>query len=326
MAIGEFDLIRRYFRPLAGEGAFDLTDDAAILQLGPGEELVVTADMVAAGVHFLPDDPADTIARKALRVNLSDVASKGAKPAGYIMTVAFPRDVEEGWIAEFCRGLAEDQREFDTRLLGGDTIGIASGLTVSITAFGKVPAGEMVHRFGGRPGDRLYVSGEIGCGAAGLRLLLGETILGPLPPAARQRLIGRYRVPQPRTALAEAVRACASAAMDVSDGLIGDCDKLVAASGCGAVIHADSVPLDPDLVTVAKDDSVLAALLTGGDDYEILAAVPPEDEERFRFMAARAGIAVTRIGELVEEAGAVEVLRGGRPMDLARRSYDHGRT
>lgn len=326
MAIDEHSIIERYFRPLAGEGAFDLLDDAGRLTAPRGKDLVVTADMICAGVHFLPGDPPETIARKALRVNISDLAAKGATPLAYVLAAAFPPTLEESWLAAFCGGLQADQQEFGISLLGGDTVAIPAGAPVfSITAFGTVPKGGMVHRSGGQPGDLLYVSGAIGASAAGLALLIGSP--GPwdaLSMRDKRDLIARYRLPEPRPALVPALLSCAHAAMDISDGLVGDCDKLTAASRCSAVIDAKAIPLPVSLRAAASAPQRLAKLITGGDDYEILAAIPPERETEFREAAEAARMPVTRIGVLREGEGPTEVRHGGRPMSLPQRSYVHG--
>jgi len=323
VAVDELSIIDRFFRPLAGEGSFALTDDAASLGVPAGFEIVVTTDMVAAGVHFLANDPADSVAQKALRVNVSDLAAKGAKPFAYVLGLGLGDETGEQWLAAFADGLGRDQKTHSMSLLGGDTISVAAGPVISITAFGLLPVGRMVHRFGGRPGDALYVSGEIGAGAAGLALLKSEA--GPwdaLPEKARNILVRRYRVPEPRVALSSALLEFASAAMDVSDGLVGDCDKLSAASGCSALIEAGRIPLPDGLGMV--DERILARLLTAGDDYEILAAIPPRNEAGFRAAAAKAGVAVSRIGSLRAGGGKrTDVLVEGRPLPLYRRAYMH---
>ena len=321
----EHSIIDRFFRPLAGAGSFELRDDAAKLIPPPGCDLVVTADMIASGVHFLPGDPADTIARKALRVNLSDLAAKGARPLAYVISAGFTADIGDTWLAAFAQGLAADHRQFGVALLGGDTITLPEGPVISITAFGAAPTGRMVHRFGGRAGDALYVSGSIGAAAVGLAILKREA--GPWDALAAgecDALVGRYRVPEPRVALASALAEFASAAMDVSDGLVGDCDKLAAASGCSAVIEAECVPL-PGLFARTFDDRLLARLLTAGDDYEILAAVPPETASAFEAAALAVAIPVARIGLLAEGEAPTKVLREGRQLSLTRRSWVHGR-
>jgi thiamine-monophosphate kinase len=323
--LDEFGIIRRFFRPLAGEGALDLNDDAAHLTVPPGFDLVVTADTIASGVHFLPEDPPESVACKALRVNLSDLAAKGAEAIGYVLSIALSQEIDGGWLGAFAQGLRADQDAFGISLLGGDTISVRHAPVISITALGRVPSGDMVRRSGGAPGDALYVTGAIGGATAGLAVATSEPgAWEGLAGLVRERLLRRYRVPEPRIGLAPVLRAHASAAMDVSDGLVGDCDKLAEASGVSAVIEADLVPIEPGLAALAEDDAMLARLITGGDDYEILAAVPSESEEAFRAAAEGAGIAVTRIGRLVAGRGAAKVRRSGKPLALGRRSYAHG--
>src|SRR6202165_762967 len=218
----EDSLIARYFKPLATDpGAFDLGDDAAVLK-ALGDEIVVTTDAIVEGVHFLAGDPADTVARKALRVNLSDLAAKGATPAGFVLTLAL-READDAWLTLFARGLGSDAGLFGCPLLGGDTVSTPGPLMISITAFGRVPPDKMVHRGGAKPGDRVVVTGAIGDAALGLDILKSGVVAAALADdtAATAMLAGRYRVPQPRNALAKAVRDHASAAMDVSDGLAG---------------------------------------------------------------------------------------------------------
>ncbi|MGY3409438.1 thiamine-monophosphate kinase [Bradyrhizobium sp. GM5.1] len=228
----EDSLIARYFKPLATDpGALGLVDDAAILQ-ALGSDIVVTTDAVVEGVHYLATDPPDTIARKALRVNLSDLAAKGAVPAGFVLTLAL-RSKEDAWLRPFADALGEDAKTFVCPLLGGDTVSTPGPQMISITAFGRVPQGRMVGRTGAQPGDRILVTGTIGDAALGLDVLKGGAVANALAsdPHARETLISRYRVPQPRNALAQSVRDHATAAMDVSDGLAGDLTKLCAASG-----------------------------------------------------------------------------------------------
>src|SRR5882757_4974516 len=266
----EDSLIARYFRPLATDpGAFDLTDDAAILKSST-DELVVTTDAIVEGVHFLPSDPPDTVARKALRVNLSDLAAKGATPAGFVLTLAL-RSADDAWLKPFARGLGEDASHFGCPLLGGDTVSTSGPMMISITAFGRVPQGNMVHRGGARPGDRVVVTGTIGDAALGLDILTRGAVATLLADdaAAKEMLVGRYRVPQPRNALAQAVSDHASAAMDVSDGLAGDLAKLCAASGVSAVIDAANIPLSPAAAALVASGAVgIESIVAGGDDYE----------------------------------------------------------
>jgi thiamine-monophosphate kinase len=323
MPLGEDCLIARYFRPLATDpGAFGLTDDAAILK-SSADELVVTTDAIVEGVHFLSDDPPDTIARKALRVNLSDLAAKGATPAGFVLTLAL-RVPDDAWLAAFARGLGEDATEFSCPLLGGDTVSTPGPVMISITAFGRVPPGRMVRRKGAKAGDRVVVSGTIGDAALGLELLKGGAATA-LAGNDREMLIGRYRVPQPRVTLAEAVRDHASAAMDVSDGLAGDLAKLCAASEVSAAIDAQSVPLSGPARTLLGSNAVgIESIVSGGDDYEILCTVPENRFDAFAATATLAGASVTSIGTIIGGAGFPRFIDGqGGEIALPRRSYSH---
>jgi thiamine-monophosphate kinase len=324
-ASGEDALIARYFRPLATDpGAFGLDDDAAALK-HDGNDLVVTTDAIVEGVHFLSDDPPDTVARKALRVNLSDLAAKGATPAGFVLTLAL-RKAEETWLNPFAAALGEDAAQFKCPLLGGDTVSTPGPLMVSVTAFGRVPPGQMVHRSGAKPGDRVMVTGTIGDAALGLAILKGGKIHAAVTDtAAHATLVGRYRVPQPRVALAEIVREHASAAMDVSDGLAGDLTKLCGVSDVSAAIDLPSIPLSD----VAKDlvsRGIVGpeTLIAGGDDYEILCTVAEDRVEAFAQAAKRAGVPVSSIGTVVAGSTAPRFIDGqGREIALERRSFSH---
>ena len=325
-ASGEDALIARYFRPLAtNPGAFNLLDDAAILK-ATGEDLVVTTDAMVEGVHFLADDPPETIGRKALRVNLSDLASKGANPAGFVLTLAL-RSAEEAWLAPFARGLGEDAERFGCPLLGGDTVSTPGPLMISITAFGRVAAGKMVHRSGAKPGDRVVVSGTIGDAMLGLDILKGGAAAAALgnDASARDMLIERYRLPRPRNVLAQAVRDHASAAMDVSDGLAGDLGKLCAASGVSAAVDVPSIPLSKPVTSLLARGAVrIEALVSGGDDYEILCAIPENHLEAFAREAGSAEVRVASIGTIVAGTSAPKFLDAhGREISLSRRSYSH---
>jgi thiamine-monophosphate kinase len=325
-ASGEDSLIARYFKPIATDpGAFGLRDDAAIFR-ADGDDIVVTTDAVVEGVHFLPGDPPETLARKALRVNLSDLAAKGAAPAGFVLTLAL-RAVDESWLTAFARGLGEDARHYACPLLGGDTVSTPGPVTISITAFGRVPKGEMVRRSGARPGERIMVTGTIGDAAIGLDILKGGAAAQALSgdATARDRLVGRYRVPEPRNALAEAIRKHASAAMDVSDGLAGDLAKLCAASDVSAVIDAPSIPISnaaKDLLTGGVVN--LEDLIAGGDDYEVLCTVPEAASAALVEEARRVGVALTSIGTVVAATERLRFLddQGGE-IPLKRVSYSH---
>jgi thiamine-monophosphate kinase len=325
-ASGEDALIARYFKPLATDpGALGLVDDAAILQ-SLGEDIVVTTDAVVEGVHFLATDPPDTIARKALRVNLSDLAAKGAVPAGFVLTLAL-RSKEDGWLRPFADALGEDARAFACPLLGGDTVSTPGPQMISITAFGRVPQGRMVGRTGAKPGDLILVTGTIGDAALGLDVLTGGAVAGALAsdPTARDALISRYRIPQPRNVLAQAVRDHATGAMDVSDGLAGDLTKLCAASGVSATVNVASVPLSAAAAgLVARNVVCVETLLAGGDDYEVLCTVPPAQSDALIAAGRAMGLAVTAIGTIVQGNERPRFLDGqGRELALKRLSYSH---
>ncbi len=321
---GEFELIERYFRPLAGDpGAFALTDDAAVYRQRPGEDLVLTTDMIAAGIHFLADDAPASVARKALRVNLSDLAAKGATPFGYLLSLALPEDWTESWLAGFARGLKGDQERYDITLIGGDTIRASGGLTVSVTALGRVPKGRMVTRAGARPGDAVFVTGTIGDAALGLGMRLGRIDAGEGRGA--KHLIDRYLHPQPRMALASALRHHASSAMDVSDGLVADLAHICDVSGVGAEIESALVPLSPAARRLlAGDRGLLRTIVTGGDDYEILATVSRSAAPSFAAAAEEAGVPVTRIGTIVAGKGPPRLLDAtGQPIRLDGAGHTH---
>ena len=326
MTSGEDSLIARYFRPLATDpGAFGLGDDAAVLS-ALGDDIVVTTDAIVEGVHFLSADPPDTIARKALRVNLSDLAAKGTTPAGFVLTLALS-STEDAWLAPFARGLGEDISLFGCPLLGGDTVSTPGPRMISITAFGRIPEGKTVHRSGARPGDRVMVTGTIGDAALGLAVLKGGAVATALAndAMAKEMLVGRYRVPQPRNALAKAIRDHAHAAMDVSDGLAGDLVKLCAASGVSAAIDAQSIPLsEPAMALLARGVVGIEALIAGGDDYEVLCAIPEDGVEAFARAAGLASVSVTSIGTVIAATSPPRFLDGqGSEVALARLSYSH---
>jgi len=325
---GEDRLIATYFRALATDpGAFGLTDDAAILTPPPGSDVVLKTDPIICGVHFFPEDPAEAVARKALRVNLSDLAAKGAKPAGFLLALALPADTGKIWLAAFAEALGADAARYGCPLLGGDTDRTPGPLTVSIAAFGTLPHGTMVRRNGAKPGDRVVVTGTIGDASLGLRLRqAGSGGLGAgLASAEHAYLLARYLIPEPRCGIAEALRAHASAAMDISDGLAGDLGKLCRASHASAEIDVGLVPLsDAGQSLVSRDNALIETVLTGGDDYEILCTVAPDRLERFRALASAAGISTTEIGRVVAGWAPPRFLdRSGRPLVFEHPSFSH---
>ena len=310
----EFALIARHFRPLAGPGGLGLQDDVALIAPPPGRDLVVTVDAMVAGVHFLPDDPPDLIGRKLLRVNLSDLAAKGAVPLGYLMTISAPRDTPDTFFAGFARGLAGDQATFGIALLGGDTTRTPGPLTLSLTAIGFVAPGAMPRRSGARPGDGIWVTGTIGDGALGLLVAQGRLC----DPSGH--LLDRYRVPRPRLGIGLA--GIASAAMDVSDGLVQDLGHICRASGLGAEIEAARVPLSD--AARAAGPEWLPTCLTGGDDYELLLAVPPGRDAALLAACSAVGVAITRIGRFRPGApGVIVAAPDGAPLALGAGGWSH---
>jgi thiamine-monophosphate kinase len=311
-------------------GAFGLQDDCALIAPEPGTELVLKTDPVAEGVHFLPGDAPADIAWKALAVNVSDLAAKGATPVGYLMALSFPEAPTRRWLLDFAAGLKDAQTHFGCRLLGGDTDRRPGPITVSITAIGSVPQGGMVRRGTARPGDVLFVSGSIGDAALGLALARdpGLAAAWGLSPAEAEALIQRYRRPEPRLALGPALRRHASAAMDVSDGLVKDLDRMLRASGVAARLAAADVPLSAaarEFLMHAPDQSEqrLAQLITAGDDYEVLAAVPAARAAAFRAAAAGAKIQVTEVGSVGVGSGLRIEGPDGAPLPTDLTGWDH---
>jgi thiamine-monophosphate kinase len=319
----EDKLIARYFAPIAiHPGALGLSDDAAFIRPPAGCDLVLKTDGIIGGVHFFADDAPQNVAGKALRVNLSDLAAKGAKPLGFLLSLALPADIGERWLTNFAEGLRSDAVLYGCPLFGGDTDRTPGPITVSIAMFGSVPEGSMVRRAGAKAGDRVFVSGTIGDAALGLAVRKGEDF--KLADAQRQHLLARYLLPQPRNALAEAVRTHASAAMDVSDGLAGDFAKLCRVSKVSASIAAARVPLsDAAKAAIAADPAMLEAALTGGDDYEIVCTVPPHKADSFRSAAQAVKVQVTDIGEVEAGEGARLLGPDGAPLAFKHAAFSH---
>ncbi|GAB4512125.1 MAG: thiamine-phosphate kinase [Roseibium sp.] len=318
---GEFELIKHFFAPLASHpGSLGLTDDAAVLAPCEGCDLVLTKDVLAADIHFFADDAPEAIAAKALRVNLSDLAAKGARPRGYLMGLALPRDWTAGWLERFCKGLAADQAAYGFELLGGDTIRSGNGLQVSITAIGEIQKGAAVRRSGARAGDLVFVTGTIGDAAAGLQARLDPNFVRDHRLTADEEsfILDRYLLPRPRTGLAGAIVRFATASLDISDGLIADCGHLAAASSVDVALDLAEVPLSPAMQRLRQaDPAAFARCLNGGDDYEILAAVSAGDALAFSRAAAAAGCPVVEIGRVSEGTGVVRLFDAGKPVDLS---------
>ena len=323
---GEFEIIAKYFAPLAAgaAGAEGLGNDGAIFTPDAGLSVVVTADAMVAGVHFLPEDPPDLIGRKLLRVNLSDLAAMGARPRGYLLVTAFPEDIDDAWIAAFVEGLARDQAEFGIDLLGGDTVSTPGPLTLSLTAFGEMAQDQVLHRSGARAGDDIYVSGTIGDGALGLMALRGS--LDHLGAEDCVALAERYRLPVPRIALGQALaaRGLARGALDISDGLVADLGHICDASGLGAYLSAELVPLSEAARRALDVDSGLCeTILTGGDDYELLFTAAPEQAEAIAALARELSLPLIRIGHMSTGRGVRVEARDRTEIILSSKGWAH---
>jgi len=322
----EFDWIEQDLKPLA-EGAAEalgLADDAAVVPGRPGFDLIISKDAIVEGVHFLPDDPPDLVARKLLRVNLSDLAAKGAEPYGYFLAVAWPGGATRAARRAFAEGLKIDQAEYGLRLMGGDTVSTPGPFMASLTILGWAPAGGMIRRGGARAGDVVLVSGTIGDGGLGLRAAQGS-LAGPAATDLAW-LADRYRLPKPRLGLGPALRASAHAAADISDGLIADAGRIAVTSGLAVEIDLARMPISaaagrwlegqPDRIAGLRD------LATAGDDYEIVCAAPSEAAATLRSAARSLGFELTEIG-LVTEGAGIRVTCAGAAVTIERPGYRH---
>ena len=322
---GEFEIIEDIFAPLAADaaGAYGLKDDAALFQPSPGCETVLTVDAMIAGVHFLPADPPESIAKKLLRVNLSDLAAKGAAPRGYLLVTAWPPDIDEAWIRRFAAGLAADQAAFGISLWGGDTVKTPGPMTLSLTAIGEVPEGEAIRRGGAKRGDDIYVTGTLGDAALGLEVLQGG--LEGLSVEHADYLTGRYREPSPRLAFGARLPGIAHAALDVSDGLMADLGHLCSASAAGARIEFERLPLSAaGRAALAPRPDLGDLIAGGGDDYEILFAAAPGSAGRIAAIAAETGVPATRIGTIGRAGEGIRALDAeGREIPLKQLGYRH---
>ncbi|HEX4097685.1 MAG TPA: thiamine-phosphate kinase [Caulobacteraceae bacterium] len=323
----EFETIARLLRPLApAPEALGLADDAAAIPSRPGQDLIVSKDAMVAGVHFLADDPLDLVARKLLRANLSDLAAKAAEPYGYFLAIAWPEGT--GWAERerLAAGLAEDQARFDVTLLGGDTVSTPGPLTLSATILGWTPSGAIVRRSGARPGDRVLVSGTIGDGWLGLKAARGQ-LDGIVPRGAADWLAGRYRLPEPRLELRDPLRARANAAADVSDGLVADAGHIAETSAVRLRLDLTRLPVSEPaarwLERQGDRAQALAALATGGDDYEVVLTCAPAHASILIAEAEAAGVALTEIGEAVDGEG-VAVTFEDCELQLDRSGWRHG--
>lgn len=320
----EDELIARYFAPLATDGALGLRDDAACYTPRPDHDLVLTTDALVEGGHFLADDRPGSVARKALAVNVSDLAAKGAQPRGFLLSLALPDDWTEAWLSAFAEGLGAAAGDFGCPLLGGDTVKARGPLTLSVTAIGDVPTGRMIRRTGARPGDLIAVTGTIGDGALGLDLRFKPEWQEGLSPEARSFLMDRNQHPQPRVAFIEALRDHARGAMDISDGLAGDLAKMLRVSGCTGIAETRDVPLsDAARAAISIEPKLLDRVLTGGDDYEILCTFPSDRRDSFSKAAAAAGVRLSIIGTVVTGEGLPVFRADGREKRYQAGSFSH---
>lgn len=310
--IEEFDLIARFFRPLAADSpyALGLQDDAAVLQPGEGNEVVVTTDSLSENVHFRSEDAPETVAARALGSNMSDLAAMGAEPIGYTLAVAAPDGTPALWFETFAKGLKMEQERYGTRLIGGDTTASKGGMMLTITAVGRVPLGQAVQRSTAKTGDDIWVTGTIGDAALGLDIL--QHRLKATNAVDRDALIERFNRPTARLAAVPMLRKFATAAIDVSDGLLADLGHLARASGLSACVSSDSVPISGAARRLLEQPGVggrgmLERILTGGDDYEVIFAAKPDDHDSILQTADTVDLAVTRIGTVTAPAGGHEV-------------------
>jgi thiamine-monophosphate kinase len=300
---GEFSLIAHYLRPLATHaGGLQLLDDAAILNIASGMEMVVTKDLLVENTHFFPHDRPADIAKKLLRVNLSDLAAMGAAPLGYFLGLCLPKDVSSNWIKAFATGLAEDNAIYRLSLLGGDTVAHNGPIVLSLTAYGQVAAGQHVPRSGAKPGDAIYVTGTLGDSALGLKILTG---LLALPADAATYLTQRYYLPEPKVALGQRLAGVVNSMIDVSDGFCQDLQHILTTSNVGAEIDYAALPISQAAAMVSDKMLLAKAILAGGDDYELLFTVPEERIGMLENIARETETNITKIGKVVAAPGFI---------------------
>jgi thiamine-monophosphate kinase len=316
MALGEFDLIARYFTRPVRRAALGVGDDCALLRIEPGMQLATSADLLVEGRHFLSTVAPDRLGHKALAVNLSDLAACGARPLAFTLSLALPQ-AEAAWLEGFSRGLLALAEAHGCELVGGDTT--RGPLAINVSIFGEVPAGQALLRSGARPGDDIYVSGRLGDARLALEVFRGAV---SLPGEAFDRVRLAMECPQPRVALGLALRGVAHSAIDLSDGLLGDLGHVLQRSGCGARLDVDAVPRSDDL---AGQPLALQRLCTlaGGDDYELLFTAPAAKREAVAHAARAAGVPVTRIGQMEPEPGLRLVDASGQALPNTWTSFDH---
>ena len=314
--MGEFDLIAEYFTRPVRRATLGVGDDCALFAPGTGQQLAVSSDMLVEGRHFLSTVPPERLGHKALAVNLSDLAACGARPLAFTLALALPR-VDRHFLRGFALGLHRLADAHGIELVGGDTT--AGPLNICITAFGELPAGQALLRSGARAGDRLWVSGQLGDARLALEVFRGT--LG-LPGEDFEAVRMAMETPQPRVALGQALRGLASSAIDLSDGLVGDLQHVLKASGTGATLDHEAIPRSAVLARQSPAWQQ-TCVLAGGDDYELLFTAPPARDDAVRAAAAAAGVAVTPIGRIEAQPGLRIVDAQGRPLAAELRGFDH---
>jgi thiamine-monophosphate kinase len=318
--LSEFEQIAQLMAPLTEqvEGAFALSDDAAVFSHAPHEEIVVTTDTLIADVHFFAGDNPRDVAHKLLGVNLSDLAAMGARPLHYTLNASYPANITTEWIADFAHGLDLMQKKYGIRLLGGDTTRTKGPLVLSLCAFGLIDKGMCLRRNGAGAGDLICVSGTIGDGALGLKAAKGELI------DETGHLLNRYLRPQPRVQLGQALIGQATSCMDISDGLLGDLNHLLKQSACGADLEFDRIPLsDAARNNLLKDSSLITTVLNGGDDYELLFTIPKEKEKKLLDISRQSETKLHVIGSISTHLGLRLHQEDGHLMNIATHSYRH---
>lgn len=313
----EFGLIEKYLAPLATDpGAFSLKNDAAVFSVKDGNELVVTKDAICEGVHFFSGTDPVKIAKKLIRVNLSDMAAMGAEPRCYLVAAALSKDTTEDWIRDFCIGLNQDQEEFGISLLGGDTVKHDGPITLSMTMLGEVKKGSSIERSNAQVGDDIWVTGTIGDSALGLYCLQSNLNF--------HKLVNRYEIPEPRVNFGAKLVNIANCAVDISDGLLADLDHICEQSGVGAEIQKDAIPLSEESSQlIEKEEDLLDRVFCGGDDYELLFTANNGLEGQIYELSMKTDAKVTKIGKITEKSGVKVVDTGGEEIKFKKYGYKH---
>ena len=321
----EFEIIRNYFRPLAQgySGSLSLIDDAALVDVNPGHQLVITNDVLTAGVHFFEDDPAEFVARKCLRVNLSDIAAMGANPMIYFIALSLPKNIDHKGLKLFAHGLQHDQDTYKINLSGGDTVSTPGPLTVSVTMLGQIQVDKALQRSNAKLGDDIWVSGTIGDAGLALKIIKGEICVDDF--GTRKFLIERFHLPEPRVTLGIGLIGIANSAVDVSDGLVADLENICNASGLGAVVQGSKIPLSDKLSLIAANSEVLSLsdILSGGDDYELIFTAPPKHAGDIKYLSEKIGLGISRIGTIVKGDCVRIIGTEGQELELENRGFRH---